>query len=308
MYMRKIIEISALLLIIVSISSCKFSRSSNDASDISGDNGGVAVSEISTQAPERTASDVGNVKAERKGSASNQKSNITFDVEGIRLIDMVYVKGGEFTMGATLKQITAAGEDEKPAHKVKLSGFYMSKYEVTQLLWTYVMGGNPSYLIGDNNLPVENVSWDACQSFITKLNDMTGKTFRLPTEAEWEYAARGGQKSKGYKYSGSDDLDEVAWYGEAVSSGSTHAVGTKAPNELGIYDMSGNVWEWCQDWYGSYTSDAQTDPTGVVSGSDRVFRGGSWYSNAQYCRCSNRRSSWPCSRYYDVGLRLVLSE
>lgn len=305
--MRKMIEISALLLIIVSISSCKFSRSSNDASDISGDNGGVAVSEISTQAPERTASDGGNVKAERKGSASNQKSNIAFDVEGIRLIDMVYVEGGEFTMGATLKQITDAGEDEKPAHKVKLSGFYMSKYEVTQLLWTYVMGENPSYFRGDNNLPVEKVSWDDCHVFIAKLNEMTGKTFRLPTEAEWEYAARGGNKSKGYKYSGSDDLDEVAWYGDGFS-GRTHPVGQKNPNELGIYDMSGNVCEWCQDWYGSYTSDVQTDPTGAASGSDRVRRGGSWGNGARSCRCSSRDFIYPDYRCDSSGLRLVLSE
>ncbi|MBO5853693.1 MAG: SUMF1/EgtB/PvdO family nonheme iron enzyme [Bacteroidales bacterium] len=141
---------------------------------------------------------------------------------------------------------------------------------------------------------------------MTKLNQLTGKSFRLPTEAEWEYAARGGNKSQGYKYSGSNTIGDVAWYDGNISS-RTHDVKTKQANELGIYDMSGNVWEWCQDWYGSYSSSSQTDPTGPTSGSSRVLRGGSWYDDAGGCRVSDRsEDGYPGSRYFNCGLRLVL--
>jgi len=167
-----------------------------------------------------------------------------------------------------------------------------------------VMGTNPSYFKGDSN-PVEKVSWNDCQEFIRKLNSLTGRTFRLPTEAEWEYAARGGNQSKGYKYSGSNTLSSVAWYADNSSS-QTHAVKTKSPNELGLYDMSGNVYEWCSDWYGSYQSSTQTNPQGPSSGSDRVLRGGSWEINARCCRVSLRNNYSPDVRYYDHGLRLVL--
>ena len=197
--------------------------------------------------------------------------NTTSDIIGD--FDMVYVEGGTFTMGATSEQGSDAYSDESPAHSVTVSDFYIGKYEVTQAQWRAVMGSNPSKFKGDN-LPVEQVSWNDIQKFITKLNTMTGKTFRLPTEAEWEYAARGGNQSKGYKYSGSNTLDNVAWYYN--SGGKTHPVGQKQPNELGLYDMSGNVWEWCQDWYGSYSSSSQTNPTGPSSGSYRVLRGGDW--------------------------------
>lgn len=197
--------------------------------------------------------------------------NTTSDIIGD--FDMVYVEGGTFTMGATSEQGSDAYSDESPAHSVTVSDFYIGKYEVTQAQWRAVMGSNPSNFKGDN-LPVEQVSWNDIQKFITKLNTMTGKTFRLPTEAEWEYAARGGNQSKGYKYSGSNTLDNVAWYYN--SGGKTHPVGQKQPNELGLYDMSGNVWEWCQDWYGSYSSSSQTNPTGPSSGSYRVLRGGDW--------------------------------
>lgn len=197
--------------------------------------------------------------------------NTTSDTIGD--FDMVYVEGGTFTMGATSEQGSDAYSDESPAHSVTVSDFYIGKYEVTQAQWRAVMGSNPSKFKGDN-LPVEQVSWNDIQKFITKLNTMTGKTFRLPTEAEWEYAARGGNKSKGYKYSGSNTLDNVGWYYN--SGGKTHPVGQKQPNELGLYDMSGNVWEWCQDWYGSYSSSSQTNPTGPSSGSYRVLRGGDW--------------------------------
>ena len=177
---------------------------------------------------------------------------------------------------------------------------------MTQALWQAVMGNNPSYS-KNYNLPVECVSWDDCQEFISKLNHITGKTFRLPTEAEWEYAARGGNKSRGYQYSGSNNLSDVAWYDDN-SSNTTHAVGTKQPNELGIYDMSGNVWEWCQDRLGAYSSSSQVNPTGANSGSYRVSRGGSWCEFARLCRSSCRDLTSPGNRNYDLGLRLVLSE
>ena len=168
------------------------------------------------------------------------------------------------------------------------------------------MGNNISRFKGDNK-PVEEVSWDDCQDFVIKLNQLTGKRFRLPTEAEWEYACRGGKKSRGYKYSGSNTIGDVAWY-DGNSSDVTHPVATKSPNELGIYDMSGNVWEWCQDWYGDYSSAAQTNPTGASSGGSRVCRGGRWGSNAWSCRSSIRGGSTPGFRSSDDGLRLVLSE
>ena len=166
------------------------------------------------------------------------------------------------------------------------------------------MGNNPSNWKGDS-LPVELVSWNDCQDFIKKLNNLTGKNFRLPTEAEWEFAARGGRKSKSYEYSGSNNFDEVAWYTNN-SNGQTHPVGTKKPNELGIYDMSGNVWEWCNDWFGNYSSSVPTNPTGPTSGSRRVGRGGSWDNVAWYCRVSGRISDSPGIRRNRLGLRLVL--
>lgn len=218
--------------------------------------------------------------------------------------NMVYVDGGTFTMGATYEQGSDAWDDEKPTHRVTLSSFYIGKYEVTQAEWKAVMGNNPSYFKGDN-LPVESVSWDDCQTFIRKLNALTGKTFRLPTEAEWEFAARGGNHSRGCKYSGSDYIGSVAWY-DGNSGSKTHPIGQKSPNELGLYDMSGNVWEWCQDWYGSYSSSSQTNPTGAFSGSYRVRRGGSWCSYARCSRVSFRHSYTPGLSNYDLGLRLVL--
>ncbi|WP_337949513.1 formylglycine-generating enzyme family protein [Prevotella sp.] len=221
-------------------------------------------------------------------------------------IDMVRVEAGTFTMGATA-EMKEPYDWEKPTHRVTLTNdYYIDKYEVTQVLWQAVMGNNPSKFKGDN-LPVEKVSWDDCQEFISKLNRITGKTFRLPTEAEWEYAARGGKKSRGYQYSGSNNLSDVAWYGDN-SGNKTHAVGTKQPNELGIYDMSGNVWEWCQDLYGRYSSYSQTNPTGANNGLYRMNRGGSWGVNAWNCRSSGRDNITPGSRYNYLGLRLVLSE
>lgn len=188
--------------------------------------------------------------------------------------NMVYVEGGTFMMGATSDQGLDTKEWEKPVHQVTLSSYYICKYEVTQDLWEAVMGSNPSYFKG-GKLPVEQVSWEDCQVFITKLNQLTGKNYRLPTEAEWEYAARGGKRSNGYKYAGGNSLDDVAWhYGNCGTKSTTHDVGTKRFNELGLYDMSGNVEEWCQDWYGFYSSESQTNPRGATSSLGRVIRGG----------------------------------
>ena len=226
-----------------------------------------------------------------------------FSVNGVSF-EMVRVEGGTFRMGATSEQEDEVDSDEKPVHSVTLSSYYIGKTEVTQALWQSVMGSNPSGFKGAD-LPVERVSWDDCQEFIQKLNSLTGRNFRLPTEAEWEFACRGGNNSRGYKYSGSNNLGSVAWY-DGNSGGKSHPVGTKAPNELGIFDMSGNVWEWCSDWYANYTSYSQTNPTGPQSGSFRVYRGGGWYGGARYCRSSYRIGSYPTIRNDGLGLRLAL--
>ncbi len=218
---------------------------------------------------------------------------------------MINVYGGTFTMGAT-SEMTDPADKEKPTHQVTLSSYYIGETEVTQALWKAVMGYNPSEFKGDN-LPVECVSWDDCQEFIRKLNAATGRRFRLPTEAEWEFAARGGNQSRRTQYSGSSNIDDVAWY-DGNSGNSTHPVKTKRPNELGLYDMSGNVYEWCEDWYGSYTSYSQTNTTGPNSGSYRVFRGGSWGIFAYYCRSSRRGNRTPGDRFNRLGFRLALSE
>ena len=239
-------------------------------------------------------------------SLSSDGNTISIPVKNGITIDMVKVEAGIFMMGATSEKLNPYN-DEKPVHEVTLTNdYYMGKYEVTQALWQSVMGSNPSYFKGDN-LPVEKVSWDDCQEFISKLNSITGRKFRLPTEAEWEYAARGGKKSRDYQYSGSSKVSNVAWYRDNGKQ-KTHPVGTKRSNELGLYDMTGNVWEWCQDWYGSYVTSSQTNPTGVNSGSYRVRRGGGWFNVAWGCRSSFRDGSAPGGRYNGLGLRLVLSE
>ena len=230
--------------------------------------------------------------------------NKTFTVNGVSFT-MIAVEGGTFQMGATSEQGDDYWNVELPVHQVTLSSYSIGETEVTQELWEAVMGSNPSYYSGYPQRPVEYVSWNDCQEFITKLNNLTGKSFRLPTEAEWEYAARGGNKSRGYKYSGSNTIDDVAWYWDN-SSERTHDVKTKQSDELGIYDMSGNVWEWCQDWYSIYSSEPQSNPTGPASGSYCVLRGGSWDYGARDSRVSNRGSIYPDSRYSNLGFRLVL--
>lgn len=230
-----------------------------------------------------------------------ENENRMFNVGGVEFT-MVYVEGGTFMMGSDDAYADALF-DERPVHQVTLSDYYIGETEVTQELWKAVMGSNPSGFIGDN-LPVANVSWTDCQNFIGKLNKITGENFSLPTEAQWEFAARGGNYSKGYKYSGSNNINAVAWY-EGNSGNKAHPVGTKQANELGIYDMSGNVWEWCSDWFGQYSSAAVTDPAGPSSGPCRVCRGGYRCSPATYCRCTLRSSCPPTYAGYNLGLRLV---
>ena len=235
-------------------------------------------------------------RKKREQTSWNSSTN-TLTVNGVTY-RMVYVNGGTFQMGTMYVY-------EKPVHSVTLSSYYIGQTEVTQALWKAVMGSNPSNFKGDN-LPVEQVSWKDCQKFIKKLNQLTGEHFRLPTEAEWEFAAKGGRQSKGYTYSGSNNLYDVAWYTDN-SGNKTHPVGYKQPNELGIYDMSGNVWEWCQDWFGFYSSSAQTNPTGPTSGYGRIIRGGCCFNDdATYCRTANRNSNLePSVTSSHVGLRLA---
>ena len=252
-----------------------------------------------------------NTASSSNGYASNSSlssgNNVIFiPVKNGITIDMIKVEAGTFMMGAT-SEMQNPWDDEKPVREVILTNdYYIGKYEVTQSLWQAVMGTNPSYFKGDN-LPVEQVSWDNCLEFISKLNSLTGRKFRLPTEAEWEYAARGGRKSRGYQYSGSFNISDVAWY-NGNSGNKIHPVGMKQANELGVYDMSGNVCEWCQDWYGSYVSSSQTNPLGANSGSFRVCRGGSWYFDTGNCRSSFRSRGNPDTRSRYLGFRLVLSE
>ena len=234
-----------------------------------------------------------------------------FTVNDVSFV-MIPVEGGTFSMGATAEQGSDGIARELPVHEVTLSSFYIAQTEVTQALWQAVMGDNPSHFTGDL-LPVENVSWNDCQQFVAALNDLTGQKFRLPTEAEWEFAARGGNESEGFKYAGSNNLPTVGWYSyndswqlRGTGAYGTHPVATRNPNELMLYDMSGNVHEWCQDWFGNYSTGAQTNPTGPVSGTNRVYRGGSWYFDEWFCRVSFRNGVVPTYRSYGIGLRLAL--
>ena len=231
----------------------------------------------------------------------------TYTVNGVSF-KMVGVEKGSFTMGATGEQPSSSvSSDERPTHQVLLSDYAIGETEVTQELWQAVMGSNPSGHTGNLQRPVEGVSWYDCQNFIYKLNQLTGENFRLPTEAEWEYAARGGFNSQRYVYSGGSSVHDVAWY-FTNSDYHTHPVKQKQSNELGIYDMSGNVSEWCYDWYGSYSSTAQTDPVGLTQGTNRVLRGGDYNSKDVNCRVSYRSCLWPdASSIGHVGLRLAKS-
>ena len=236
----------------------------------------------------------------------------TYTVNGVSF-DMITMQGGTFTMGATEDHITYADNSEKPPHQVTLSTYQIGKTEVTQELWEAVTGKSLSQiarpngwtLYGDGpDYPMYYITWDDCQEFITKLNELTGQQFRMPTEAEWEYAARGGNKSKGFTFSGSNNIADVAWYSENSSNRSC-PVANKAPNELGIYDMTGNVWEWCSDWYGDYSDAPQTNPTGPETGTERVVRGGCWGALVSGSHLSNRISYVPTFHSNSLGLRLA---
>ena len=216
---------------------------------------------------------------------------------------MVKIEGGTFMMGAPSSDAEAYS-NEMPQHCVTLSEYYIAETEVTQALWQAVMGSNPSHFKFPDR-PVEEISWNDCKTFIEKLNQLTDKQFRLPTEAEWEYAARGGGNSHGYKFSGSDNVDDVAWYTDNCG-GETHAVKTKAANELGLYDMTGNVLEWCSDWMAAYTADTVTNPQGPAAGFKRVLRGGSLYNDARRLRVTRRSEYNPTFTDYSVGFRLAL--
>ena len=256
--------------------------------------------------PQKTKAHTGGSTTSRGVSGSSAAQHRLNPVVQRAIDNMVKVEGGTFYMGATSEQKSSAVYDESPSHAVTLRSFSISKYEVTQELWQAVMGSNPSDFTDDSDCPVENVSWSDCQEFITKLNKMTGKHFRLPTEAEWEYAARGGNRTLEYKFAGSNTLDEVGWYD--TNSNSTYPVGMLSPNELGLYDMSGNVREWCQDWYGEdyYSESPSSSPAGPTSGDGRVCRGGSWYNNINNCRVSSRFFESASARLNYVGLRLAL--
>ena len=225
------------------------------------------------------------------GATPTNQSTRTFTANGVSFM-MVRVDGGSFTMGDN------SYDRDKPTHKVTLSSYYIGETEVTQELWQAVMGSNPSYFSGSQK-PVDNVSWNDCQEFIRKLNSLTGQSFRLPTEAEWEFAARGGNKDQGHTVGG-------GWWDRSGSPGQTNNVKMLSPNELGLYDMIGNVWEWCQDWYGNYSSSSQTNPTGPSSGSKRVLRGGSYENDSDFCTVSFRDLNTPSYRKTYVGMRLAL--
>ncbi len=254
-----------------------------------------------TTKPTSEAKTVATSQVAEKSATSSSNAQSSSSVAVSDFCEMVFVEGGTFTMGATEEIGYNAFRNEKPEHKVTVSSFYIGKYEVTQAQWEEIMGSTTSNWMG-GNYPVEYVSWRDIQEFIRKLNQKTGKKYRLPTEAEWEYAAKGGRKSRGYKYSGSDNIDDVAWYNKV---GRPHLVGQKRPNELGIYDMSGNVYEWCQDWYGDYSDASQTNPKGPSSGTFRVLRGGSIHQQATCSRVLWRHSITPSTRYSAYGFRLV---
>ncbi|MCK9613578.1 MAG: formylglycine-generating enzyme family protein [Bacteroidales bacterium] len=242
-------------------------------------------------------------KSNTKDISKTKKCNFEFPYE------MVYVKGGSFMMGCIPDKDPDCYSVEKPLHKVKLNSFYMGKTEVLQQQWKSVMGYNNSYYSSCDSCPVDNVSWIEIQYFIKKLDSLTGKKFRLPTEAEWEYAARGGASSGGYIFSGSDERKEVGWY--YLNSGdSTHCPCSLKANELGICDMSGNLWEWCSDWHdGAYYSySPKKNPQGPVNGTEKIVRGGSWMSGYGSIRCSARAWYLPVYHNANIGFRLCMSK
>lgn len=249
-----------------------------------------------------------------RGNSYSQGQDFTETAFGINM-KMIYVEGGSFTMGCTGEQGSECEDDESPNRYTKVNSFYIGMLEVTQSQWEKVMGttiyqqkskagASSTYGTGPD-YPMYYVSWEEAKEFCARLSRQTGRNYSLPTEAEWEYAARGGKKNEGTKYAGGWSVGDVAWY-DGNSSSSTHVCGTKRANALGIYDMSGNVWEWCEDWYGPYLSYDTDNPKGASSGSGRVRRGGSWINNAKHCRVSNRGNGTPVNRSSFLGFRVVL--
>lgn len=255
--------------------------------------------------------------------SARKHQRLHFDVYGVKF-DMVFVDGGTFTMGATAEQ-SGYSDDEHPLQEVRLSDYYIGETEVTQELWTAVMGYNPSYFQLGGNFPVERVSWSNIQTFLSRLNRLCNGNFCLPTEAQWEYAARGGRNSRGCRYAGSDEVDNVAWFGageppsegffsDTIFVGSyldserahTYPVAQKQPNELGLYDMSGNVAEWTSTYYAPYTGRKVKNPKGPTEGDARVFRGGCWCLGDFNCRVSCRQRALSGFNYVNLGFRLVL--
>ncbi len=237
--------------------------------------------------------------------AAAQDSVVRVEVPNGPVIEMVYVEGGTFTMGSNdAKGVANHYEATRPEHEVEVSSFFMGRYEVTQALWTALMGENPSNFRGSEQLPVENITWTQAQEFCMLLSQMTGRRFRLPTEAEWEFAARGG---KDYAFAGCErnGLDSCAWYC-VNSEGRTHEVGRLRPNALGLYDMSGNVAEWCGDWMGVYSEARQSNPRGPQAGDSRIVRGGHYYSTSSSCAVFDRGWYVPTGKTEYYGLRLVM--
>lgn len=246
------------------------------------------------------------VLEERESLVGNQvQFRITAIEDRVKEPEMVLVKGGAFLMGTNGVKDNALSGDEWPKHNVILRDYYIGRYEITQELWAKIMGSNPSHF-KCLHCPIENISWDEVQEFIRKLNHLTGKSFDLPSEAQWEYAASGGVNSSGYIYSGSNDLTKVAWY-VANAENKTSPVGYKRANELGIYDMTGNVWEWCRDWYASdyYENSSKKNPEGPAQGSQRVVRGGAWRTSVAFSRITTRFFEYPDAKSNIVGFRLI---
>lgn len=245
-----------------------------------------------------------------EGGAINDSGEISakqvFQANGVSFT-MIGVQGGTFRMGCSKREDSNADSDESPTHSVTLDSYYIGETEVTQELWEAVMDYNPSEFQYDNQLPVEFVSWEDCKEFIRRLNNITQKEFRFPSEAEWEYAARGGHRAISATYAGSNSISAVGWY-KGNSNGITHPVKSKSPNTLGIYDMSGNLWEWCQDWQGPYSSSAANNPTGPDYGSSKILRGGAWNGGPKNCRLSNRDGRTTDYASNRLGLRLALTE
>lgn len=247
---------------------------------------------------------VGNSNKKLKLAWSRNSSSLQIKVITELLAQMIYVEGGFFKMGCMEQTDTLCTEYEKPVQTVKLSSFFIAQYEVTQLLYLELVGNNPNSF-KNNNFPVANVSWDDAQEFIKKLNHLTNLHFALPTEAQWEYAAKGGNKSKNTIFAGHKEIKKVAWYKEN-SNGMYHGVGNLLPNELNIYDMNGNVWEWCADYYAPYTPENKENPTGPATGTTRVYRGGSWLDNQTYSRITYRNSGNQSQKMNCLGFRVVL--